>query len=124
MSITVAIDDGPTIEVDWYPDMNAQNALEAAWKRLNAAVKGSFTYELQYFGDLGYLVSMLNDTHETYSVHIQPNFFWEFYYKDEPAVVGIDGLKLNDGDRIRFAFELARPDDSTGWKAAKSGRTS
>jgi hypothetical protein len=123
MSVTVTVDGGPTVEVDWHLGINAQGALEAAWERVNSTVKGSFTYELQYFGKLGYLVSMMNDTHETYSVQIEPNFFWEFYYKGEPATVGIDGQELNDGDQIRFAFEPARPDDATAWKTAKSGRS-
>lgn len=121
MSIVVTITGGPTAQVDWVRDMNAQQALEAAWRRLNAesAPKRVFTYELQYFGELGYLVVMINDTHETYSTTLEPNFFWEFYYGTNPATVGIDQQKLNDGDEIRFAYE---PDDSTAssaWKDIK-----
>lgn len=123
MSILVKIDGGASVEVDWHDNMNAQNALEAAWYELNNAAKGSFTYELQYFGNLGYLVSMISDTHETYSTAAEPNFFWEFYYNDEPATQGIDAQKLNDGDRIRFAFEqTTSSNDTSAWKSAKSGR--
>jgi hypothetical protein len=52
--------------------MNVQGAFEAAY---NALPKGSFTYALQYYGGkLGYLVTMVNETYETFN-SINDSFF-------------------------------------------------
>ena len=125
MSVTVFVAGGPSTSVPWKAQMTAQDALEAAWQLLNPVPSAppTFTYALQYYGSMGYLVIMINETYETYSSKATPNFYWEFYYNDSPASVGIDGLYLNDGDNIRFEFESYDPsvDASTSWKTSKHG---
>jgi Domain of unknown function (DUF4430) len=125
MSVTVFVTGGPSTSVPWKAQMTAQDALEAAWQLLNPVPSAPpiFTYALQYYGSMGYLVIMINETYETYSSKATPNFYWEFYYNDSPASVGIDGQCLNDGDSIRFEFESYDPsvDASTSWKTSKHG---
>lgn len=63
-TVQVAITGGPSITVPWSPNMNAQQALEAADNKVNN--DSSFTYALQYYGSsLGYLVLMVNETYDS-----------------------------------------------------------
>jgi hypothetical protein len=125
MSVTVIVTGGPSATVQWKAQMTAQEALEAAWEQLNVVLSTppTFTYALQYYGSMGYLVIMINETYETYSSKATPNFYWEFYYNNNPASAGIDGQRLNDGDSIRFAFESYDPstDVPSSWKQSKHG---
>lgn len=122
MSVTVSIVGGPSVPIKWSTGMNAQTALEAAWTQLNSQPGGlQFTYALEYFGSLGYLVTMVNETYETLSPKEKPYYYWEFYYNNQPARAGIDGQQLDDGDLVAFAFEAYDPsvDAATTWKTAK-----
>jgi hypothetical protein len=125
MSVNVSVTGGPSTAVPWKAQMSAQDALEAAWTLLNPVptTPPTFSYALQYYGSMGYLVIMINETYETSSSKATPNFYWEFYYNNNPASVGIDGQQLNDGDSISFAFESYDPtvDPSTSWKKLKHG---
>ena len=125
MPVTVSITGGPSTVVPWKANKTAQDAVEVAWQQLNAApaTPPQFTYALQYYGAMGYLVIMINETYETYSSKATPNYYWEFYYNGSPAMVGIDGQHLNDGDSVAFAFESYDPtvDASTSWKTSKHG---
>lgn len=102
--VTVSVVGGPTIVVDWTAGMNAQQALEAAYRAANPA--GEFTYGLQYFGSpLGYLVIMINETYESFMSSSHPFFFWEFLINGTPAQAGIDGVTLAPGDVVTFELQ-------------------
>ncbi|MNV06774.1 hypothetical protein D3C71_971730 [compost metagenome] len=99
--ITIKITDGPTLQASWTNGMNVQQAMEKAYN----AQSGKFTYSLQYFGSsLGYLVSMINETYESFYFKEGPFFFWEFLVNGTVATHGIDNTTLNDGDVVTFEF--------------------
>ncbi len=112
--INIEITNGPHLQVDWRQSMNVQVAFEAAY---NKVPKGSFTYALQYFGDkLGYLVTMINETYETFNTKDGSFFFWEFLLNGKIASTGIDNVILQDGDTATFDFlpySSAIPEKST-----------
>ncbi len=111
--ITINITNGPTFAVAYTAGMNAQQALENAYQ---SSTPGTFTYGLQYYGDLGYLVMMINETYETFNSKECPFYFWEFLVNDKVSSTGIDYTKLNDEDRVTFtflAYTVETPNEST-----------
>ncbi|MNJ90830.1 hypothetical protein D3C87_84700 [compost metagenome] len=99
--ITIEITSGPTLQANWTKGMNVQQAIEVAYNNQS----GKFTYSLQYFGTaLGYLVSMINETYESFYFKEGPFFFWEFSVNGVVATKGIDNTVLKDGDVVTFEF--------------------
>jgi hypothetical protein len=88
--------------------MTAQDALEAAYDQINSAA--TLTYALQFYGSqLGYLVSMINETYDSFISSAAPFFYWEFFVNDQPATKGIDNTTLSAGDAVKFSFEQYIP---------------
>jgi hypothetical protein len=105
--ITVNIVNGPNYQVPYTAGMNAQQAIEATY---NSLPPQTFTYALVYYGaSFGYLVTMINETYDTYSSNEAPYFFWEFLVNGNISSTGIDGTILNDGDTISFDFTVYTP---------------
>lgn len=102
-TVTVNIIYGPSITVSWFPGMNAQQAMEAAFIAQSPA--GEFTYALQYYGKLGYLVIMVNETYESFMSSADPYYYWEFLVNGSPASQGIDQTILNSGDQVGFELQ-------------------
>ncbi len=89
--ITITISGREPISVDWYPGMNAQNALELAYNNV--------TFGTQFYGyHLGYMVVMINGTYDSPT----SGYYWEFFYNGTSSNSGIDSTQLNDGDSISF----------------------
>ncbi len=108
--ITIQIVNGPTLQANWTKGMNVQQAMEVAYN----AQSGKFTYSLQYFGSsLGYLVSMINETYESFYFKQGPFFFWEFLVNGTVATFGIDNTILNDGDVVTFDFIVYNSQSTT-----------
>jgi len=106
--VDVEIVGGPRITVSWTKNMNAQDALEEAYRVINDTKK--FTYALQYFGStLGYLVQMINETYDSFISSSSPFFFWEILVNGAPATQGIDHIRLRPGDHLMFSFERYDP---------------
>lgn len=111
-TVKVEIVGGPKVSVPCSAGMNAQTALERAYALINSTA--SFTYALQYYGPtLGYLVSMINETYDTFpnagSTAAQPYFYWDFLVNGNSSMTGIDETPLNAGDTIRFRFDAYDP---------------
>jgi len=102
MSITLIVEDGPKpITVPWSAGMNAQAAVEVAHQQK----PHEFSYALQYYGvNLGYLVSMINETYDSYMAKAAPYFYWEFLVNNKPSSTGIDSTVLHDSDVMTFRF--------------------
>ena len=106
--VDVEVVGGPRVSVGWNDGMNAQEALEEAYRIINDTKK--FTYALQYFGSsLGYLVLMLNETYDSFISSSSPFFYWEILVNGVPATTGIDHLQLKPGDHLMFSFERYDP---------------
>jgi hypothetical protein len=92
-SVTVEISSGPTITVPWVAGMNAKQA-----------------YSLQFYGStFGYLVSMVNETYDTFFSSSDPFFYWAFYVNGNIAPKGIDSTILKQGDVVMFQYQLYDP---------------
>lgn len=115
--VKVSVENGPNVEVDWTQNMNAQQALELAWVALEEERK--FTYTLQYFGQYGYMVSMINETYDTFMSTYAPYYYWEFLVNGQPQNQGIDGTTLNEGDQVSFAYGLYTTQEASPQLAAK-----
>jgi hypothetical protein len=101
-SVTVSIVGGPSMTVAYTTEMNAQQAMEAAF---NSLTDPKFDYALQYYGaGLGNLVVMINDTYESFISSSKPFYFWEFLVNGQPASVGVDKAILQPGDAVSFEF--------------------
>lgn len=104
-TVQVTITGGPSVAVPWFPNMNAQQALEGAYNQKNNS--SQFTYALQYYGTgLGYLVVMVNETYDSFISSSAPFFYWEFLVNGIPAQTGIDDVVLNPGDTVTFSLEM------------------
>jgi len=112
MAVTVTVDNGPSVQVDWTHGMNAQTALERAYSKINNSQR--FTFGLQFFGQFGYLVTMFNETYDTFSNASAPYYYWEFFVNKHSMNRGIDSVLLNDGDRVSFSLELYVPEKHAG----------
>jgi hypothetical protein len=107
-SVTVEISSGPTITVPWVAGMNAKQALEAAYNQVRNSQQ--FTYSLQFYGStFGYLVSMVNETYDTFFSSSDPFFYWAFYVNGNIAPKGIDSTILKQGDVVMFQYQLYDP---------------
>jgi hypothetical protein len=105
-TVKVRVDGGPSIDVPWVPGMTGEDALKKAYDLFHGQTPNSFSYAVTYYGQqLGYLVSMINETYDSFNSKLAPFFYWEIYYNNYPASVGVDSLKLNVGDDLRFSFE-------------------
>lgn len=103
--VTVQIGGGPTVTVPWVSGMNAQQALESAYNATNNSQQ--FTYALQFYGaQLGYLVSMVNETYDTFFSSSHPFFFWAFYVNGNMAASGIESTILNPDDVVEFQYQM------------------
>lgn len=99
--ITINIVNGPTLTANWTQGMNIQTAMEKAYDNQT----GTFTYSLQYYGStLGYLVTMINETYESFVFKQGPFYFWEILLNGVISNTGIDNTVLNDGDIVTFEF--------------------
>lgn len=106
--VDVEVVGGPRTTVAWTKGMNAQDALEEAYRLINDTKK--FTYALQYFGSsLGYLVLMFNETYDSFISSSSPFFYWEILVNGTPATQGIDHILLQPGDHLMFSFERYDP---------------
>ncbi len=102
MGCVVKVIHGPTINISWTSGMNAQQAIEEAYTKEHT----KFNCSLQFYGTLGYLVSMINETYDSYVRTADPYYYWEFMINGTPAPKGIDQTILNDNDIISFEFQL------------------
>lgn len=103
--ITIEVVAGPTVTIPWFQGMDAQQALEGAWAEIGRTAE--FTYALQYYGaPLGYLVSMVNETYDTFESASDPFFYWQFSVNGNPSETGIDNTTLAANDVISFSYEL------------------
>ena len=108
--ITVNIVHGSSYQIEWTQGMNAQQVLETVYNKLPPK---TFSYSLHYFGaKYGYLVSMINETYETYNSLEAPYFFWEFLVNGNISPTGIDSTYLKDGDTISFEFTVYNPESN------------
>jgi hypothetical protein len=107
-SVSLEVVGGLTVQLSWKANMTAQDALEAAYDQINSSA--TFTYVLQFYGaQLGYLVSMINETYDSFISSAAPFFYWEFLVNDKPAMKGIDNTILSAGDAVKFSFEQYIP---------------
>lgn len=100
--VTLIISGGNSFQLNWEEGMNVQNALESAYIQNNT----NFTYSIQYYGSLGYLVDMINETYDTFISKYEPFFFWELYVNGTIATNGIDFTNLSDGDVVEFVYTV------------------
>jgi len=125
MSVSLAITGGPTITgLTWFSGMTGRDVLEAAYNSLSSPVT-EFNYMLEYFGtedSLGYLVTMINGTFESFNGSQSPFFFWEFLVNDTEAENGIDYTTISDGDEVEFAFIQFVPETASKALKAKHAR--
>jgi hypothetical protein len=109
--VTVAVEEGPSIDVPWSPGMNAHVAMERAAE----AEPSGFGYSLSYYGSQhGYFVVAINGTFDTFPAPGPPSFYWEFLINGERAKVGIDKASLDPGDNVGFRYVPYRRDDHSG----------
>lgn len=107
-SVKVEVVDGPSSKVAWTQNLTAQQALEAAYNKINSSA--TFTYAIQYYGtQLWYLVVMINETYDSFISSAAPFFYWEFLLNGRPAKKGIDSTILNANDTIEFSFQRYDP---------------
>jgi hypothetical protein len=112
-TVSLEVVGGPFVAIPWTSGMTAQDAIEAAYNKINSSA--TFTYALQYYGpDLGYLVLMINETYDSFISSAEPFYYWEFVVNNVPAGKGIDNTTLSEGDVVRFSFERYIPDKHKG----------
>lgn len=118
MSITVEITSGPSVTVTYSAGMNAQQALEGAEQAIGDSSK--FLFGLEYYGYsgsqyVGYLVSMINNTYESFPGSTSgPYAYWEFLVNGRSSSNGIDTTILSDGDVVTFTLTQYQPQTARG----------
>jgi hypothetical protein len=100
--ITLTILNGPTFSVPYTKGMNVEQAMQGAFNNQTNAI---FTYNTQYYGTiLGNLVTMINETYESFPAlnSYNPFYYWELLINNVPAISGINNTILNDNDIVTF----------------------
>jgi len=109
-SVTVEVAGGPRASVAWQNGMSALRAMERAQEAIEPDPNEQFTFALQYFTGLGYLVIMINETYDSFisrgGEKASPFFYWQFLVNGSPAPGSVEGTELNAGDVVRFEFEM------------------
>lgn len=108
--VTVEVTGGPSATVPWTSGMTALQALEKAQEIIEPDPNEQFTFALQYFSGLGYLVIMINETYDSFisrgGEKASPFFYWQFLIDDQPATQSVDKTELQAGAKVRFEFEI------------------
>jgi hypothetical protein len=109
-TVTVEVQGGPSATVPWEKGMSALRAIELAQEIIEPDPNEQFTFALQYFSGLGYLLIMINETYDSFisrgGEKATPFFFWQFLVNKKPAAESVDRTELNAGDVVRFEFEM------------------
>lgn len=109
-TVTVEVQGGPSATVAWEQGMSALRALELAQEIIEPNPNEQFTFALQYFAGIGYLLIMINETYDSFisrgGEQATPFFYWQFLVNRKPAAHSVDQTKLNAGDVVRFEFEM------------------
>lgn len=117
--VTLVIEGGPDFEIAYSTGMTVRTLLEAAYNSLLPSPVTTFAYNLEFYGaespnPLGYLVSMINGTFDSFNAAQSPYYFWEFLVNNNPASNGIDYTVLEDGDVVKFQFVQYVPEMHAG----------
>ncbi|GIW88241.1 MAG: hypothetical protein KatS3mg108_2565 [Isosphaeraceae bacterium] len=109
-TVTVQVVGGPSARVRWSGGMTALNAMEMAQAAIEPVPDEQFTFGLQYYGAaLGYLVSMINETYDSFisrgGESASPFFYWQFLVNGVPAAQSVDRTMVSEGDVISFEFQ-------------------
>jgi Domain of unknown function (DUF4430) len=108
--VTVEVYGGPSATVPWEQGITALQAMERAQEVIEPNPDEQFTFALQYFTGIGYLVIMINETYDSFisrgGEKASPFFFWQFLVNGSPAARSVDNTELNAGDVVRFEFEI------------------
>jgi len=108
--VTVSVEGGPSATVAFTQGMTALKAMEAAHAKIEPDPNEQFTFALQFYGaGLGYLVSMINETYDSFisrgGENASPFFYWNFLVNEVPSDRSVYSKTLVEGDRVLFRFE-------------------
>lgn len=103
-TVTVEIAGGPTIDIEWSEGMTVTRALQDACDKVDNDEE--FTFGLQYYPRDGHLVMMINENYDSFVSSSDPSFFWELFINGKKSETGVDHTILNNGDVVRFEFEM------------------
>ncbi len=103
--MTVVIVDGPSATISWQSGMTAMTALELAYKAL-LPTPVPFDYTLQYFGQYGYMVSMINQVYGNPTSAAAPGYWWQMYVNGKSQTNSVDQVTIPAGAVLSFSFEL------------------
>jgi hypothetical protein len=110
-AVTVQVQGGPTVSVNWTQGITVQQALEGVFNQQTSL--GQFTYALSYAGILlggGYVVIMINATFDTSVTPVGPYFYWVFSVNGTLSSTGnVTNTTLNSGDAVSFVFQQFKP---------------
>ncbi len=81
--------------------MNVQQAMEAAY---NLGTDPAFHFTLEYFGSLGYEVTMLDGLSAQVGSDAGTYLFWELLRNGTPSDTGIDATFPDDGDELGWSY--------------------
>lgn len=121
MTVKFTVTGGPSTDVAWTSNMNAQGVLELAEDSLG----DDFIFSIEYYGGgLGYLVNMINETYDTFKSSSNPFYYWEFLINGKSSEKGIDQTIVNDGDEITFSYTTYNSTAASALTTAKHNRRS
>lgn len=89
--VKITISGGQPVSVKWHLGMNAQQALEEAYSKVEFGV-------IYYGNYLGYMVVIINKIYD----NPDSKKYWEFLHNNKSSTKGIDSTILNDKDSISF----------------------
>ena len=109
-TVTVTVVGGPSATVPHSDGLTALRAMELAQAQIEPDPNEQFTFALQFFTGLGYLVIMINETYDSFISRggetATPFFYWQFLVNGQPAAQSVDNTALNPGDTVSFEFEM------------------
>ncbi len=113
--VALQIQGGPNFSLTATTGMTGRTLLEAAYNSLLPAPVTTFAYNLEYYGStLGYLVSMINGTFDSFNAAQAPYYFWQFSLNGTPSEYGLDNTPIVDEDEVLFSFVQYVPELHAG----------
>jgi hypothetical protein len=117
-TVKVEVIGGPYADVAWREGMSALSAMIEAQSIIEPNPNEQFTFALQHYTGLGFLVIMINETYDSFISRggetASPFFYWNVKVGGSGITTSVEKTILRAGDVLTFDFGRFDPNAHSG----------